>query len=519
MKMKPILRLARGPACVCIAAVVVCGCVRVGEPEHSSAGVSLALPVRRSILIAQAVQKLDNASDGDVLQLTNGQVRSGAVLNETFTVKTEYGRIILAASVLRGLFDTPDTPDTPAASGKTLVTTGENWFSGGLQDKQVLLRRPDGTTDTIPAGEVRQLIFPKRPKAAASSITPGGRIVEMANGDIFHGRLLDKTVLIGLTNSDVTVDLADVDRLEMADGLARARMRASGDVLLGVLKTSGLRVALGMGGEVTINPARIAALHSDSGTVPLPVMLARGAVLAVQLGNGVTMKLVLIPAWKFTMGSDTGSRDEKPVHQVTIGTPFYMGVTEVTQAQWRAVMNIEPWKGKQVKARDDHAAGWIGWDDATAFCAALSTKTGHTVRLPTEAEWEYACRAGTTTMYSFGDDASELGDYAWYSANAYAKDEKYAHPVGAKKPNAFGLYDMHGNVYEWCGDRYADSYANADARDPKGPATGEYRVLRGGSWQSIPFVCRSAYRTRYAPGFRYKDRGFRVVVESRSGAD
>ena len=246
--------------------------------------------------------------------------------------------------------------------------------------------------------------------------------------------------------------------------------------------------------------------------------------LDFHFSNGVTMKLVRIEAGKFTMGSPETekdrSKDEGPQRRVTISTPFYMGVTEVTQAQWQAVMNTQPWEGQTyVKAGADNAASWISWDNAAAFCKALSKKAGRAVRLPTEAEWEYACRSGTTTAYGFGDDSSNLGDYAWYGGNAYNMDDKYAHPVGVKKPNAWGLYDMHGNVWEWCADWYADSYANADTRDPKGPSSGEARVLRGGSWDGHPQNCRAAYRYGDSPGGRDIDSGFRVVVLPGVGVD
>ena len=265
--------------------------------------------------------------------------------------------------------------------------------------------------------------------------------------------------------------------------------------------------------------------------------------LTLDLGRKVKMKLALLPAGEFMMGSTLSAEevakrfapagdlsgavgkitagdftDEHPRRKVAIGKPFYMGVTEVTQAQWRAVKGAQHWaKESYVKEKPDHAASYISWNDATAFCKMLSKKTKHTVRLPTEAEWEYACRAGTVTAFNYGDDSSKLDDYAWYRGNIYESKEKYAHSVGAKKPNAWGLYDMHGNVYEWCSDWYADSYANADAREPKGPATGKERVVRGGSWRSIPPYCRAARRTRFSPSSRSATFGFRVVVESGPG--
>ena len=248
--------------------------------------------------------------------------------------------------------------------------------------------------------------------------------------------------------------------------------------------------------------------------------------IELDCGGGVAMKLALIPAGEFMMGSPEGEQDrgsdEGPQRRVTISKPFYLGVTQVTQAQWRAVMNTEPWEGESFcQTGPDNPASHVSWDDATAFCNGLSKKTGRTVRLPTEAEWEYACRAGTTTRFYYGDDPDygKLGDYAWYDGNVDDIGESYAHPVGAKKPNAWGLYDMHGNVFEWCADWYADSYTNADTRDPKGPSSGEARVLRGGSWDGHPQNCRAAYRYGDSPGGRDIDSGFRVVVLPGVGVD
>jgi len=229
----------------------------------------------------------------------------------------------------------------------------------------------------------------------------------------------------------------------------------------------------------------------------------------LDLGDGVMMKLALIPAGNFMMGSPDGEKDrvedEGPRREVTISKPFYMGVTEVTQAQYEAVMGTNPssFKGPE------NPVETVAWIDAVEFCRKLSAKTGQKVRLPTEAQWEYACRAGTKTRFGFGDDDDDLDVYAWYTANNGSK----THPVGRKKPNAWGLYDMHGNVWEWCGDWYADSYANANNRDQAGPDSGASRVLRGGSWDYNPLHCRSAYRIRGTPDFRHYDVGFRVAVD------
>jgi formylglycine-generating enzyme required for sulfatase activity len=218
--------------------------------------------------------------------------------------------------------------------------------------------------------------------------------------------------------------------------------------------------------------------------------------LTLDLGAAGAMKLVLIRPGKFMMG-------ETETHEVTLSKPFYMGTTTVTQAQYEAIMGNNPslFKGPTNPVES------VLWNEAEDFCKKLSAKTHQVVRLPTEAEWEYACRAGTKTAFSFGDDATALGDYAWYAGNSGGT----THPVGQKKPNAWGLYDMHGNVWEWCADWHAD-YPKQAVTDPQGPGSGPYRVVRGGSYRYGPVNCRSGNRAYYAPVDRDINCGFRVVA-------
>jgi formylglycine-generating enzyme required for sulfatase activity len=221
-------------------------------------------------------------------------------------------------------------------------------------------------------------------------------------------------------------------------------------------------------------------------------------------------------------GSDEDADDdERPQHRVRITKPFYLGATEVTQGQWEAVMGTRPWEGNShVRTGTDYPATHVSWGDAVEFCQRLGKKENATYRLPSEAEWEYACRAGTTTAYHFGDDTSPLGEYAWFgglSGDGNCRNERYAHQVARKKPNSWGLYDMHGNVWEWCRDWHADDYyAGSDAADPNGAASGTHRVIRGGCWLYPAENCRSAYRSEYEPANRRINVGFRLAC-SRSG--
>jgi len=233
--------------------------------------------------------------------------------------------------------------------------------------------------------------------------------------------------------------------------------------------------------------------------------------------NSIGMVLVAIPAGEFMMGSpetEIGRVGNETRHRVTLTKSFHLGRTEVTQGQWKAVMGTTPWNDYvRRKEGDDYPATRVNWEDAVEFCEKLSEKEGVEYRLPTDAEWEYACRAGTTTVYSFGDDESQFGEYAWFDKNAGDADEKYAHIVGQKKPNAWGLYDMHGNVFEWCQDNYGE-YPSGDVTDPVGPASGSFRVFRGGCWYNSARGCRSAYRFWSSPSDRSHGLGFRVLRSS-----
>jgi formylglycine-generating enzyme required for sulfatase activity len=229
--------------------------------------------------------------------------------------------------------------------------------------------------------------------------------------------------------------------------------------------------------------------------------------LVVDLGSGVSMRLVEIKPGTFMMGSrasEPNRSDDETQHEVTISKAFWLGQTEVTQAQWHAVMGTNP---SEFEGNPTHPVDEFSWNDAQEFCRCLSQKTGMTFRLPTEAEWEYACRAGTTTAYSFGDDASRLGQHAWFGDNSGRSTK----PVGTRKPNAWGLYDMHGNVWEWCSDWYGE-YPSGAATDPQGPRSGTHRVLRGGSWNLSSQYCRAANRNYDDPGSLISRFGFRVAM-------
>jgi len=231
----------------------------------------------------------------------------------------------------------------------------------------------------------------------------------------------------------------------------------------------------------------------------------------IDLGRGVKLEMMLIPAGKFMMGSpasEVGRVDNETLHEVTLTKPFYMGKYEVTQEQWQVVMGNNPSVTKGAKMPVTN----VSWNDCQEFIKKLNAKRNGFYRLPTEAEWEYACRAGTKTAYAFGDTITK--DDAHWGAKQVVESLK---GVGNYKPNAFGLYDMHGNVWEYCEDWKAD-YPEGAETDPKGAATGEHRVLRGGSYANPESAARSSFRNDDLPtsrvNFYFLVKGLRLVRTS-----
>lgn len=212
-----------------------------------------------------------------------------------------------------------------------------------------------------------------------------------------------------------------------------------------------------------------------------------------------------IPAGSFTMGSNKGEPNEQPLHSVTIAQPFAIGKTEVTQEQWHALMGDNP--SNFSACGDTCPVEQVSWDDAQAFIKKLNVKTGKQYRLPSEAEWEYACRAGSQQNYCGSDNADNV---AWNGYNSGSFLFKKPHPVATKQANAFGLFDMSGNVWEWVEDNYHSSYKDAPA-DGSAWMGGSMRVLRGGSWGYDQPFSRAAARSKFAANYRYFSYGFRLA--------
>ncbi len=251
---------------------------------------------------------------------------------------------------------------------------------------------------------------------------------------------------------------------------------------------------------------------SEDGFAPVPCTIGEGEGEGegetVLLPGDVPLELQWISAGSFTMGSPStefGRDSDETEHAVTLSQGFWMGKVEVTQAQWQAVMGINP---SVYGGNPNRPVENVSWNDCQSFLTAINALGLGSFRLPTEAEWEYACRASTATRYYWGEDPlnGEIDFYAWFGENSGATP----HEVGSKLANLWGLFDMSGNVWEWTADRYGD-YPSGPVTDPTGPASGSYRAIRGASWKNTSYYCRSAGRFHVSPSYHDGLLGFRLV--------
>lgn len=323
---------------------------------------------------------------------------------------------------------------------------------------------------------------------------------KMDRATALYGEAVDAMRRARLAASDRLVtqcrnDIETGDRQAAQATLARLR---------GLLDSQDLRLGE-LGKAVRLLSAPLAMTPLDEQQAQqLQQSLAEYLSSPVRVSSSMGIELVLIPAGEFLMGASqsdsAASSSERPQHSVRISKPFYMGTHEVTVAQFRRFIKSTgydagtKWQNASPAQTDEHPVVNVNWDDAVAFLAWVGVQDGRLYRLPTEAEWEYACRAGTQSRFGFGDDVRDLEHYAWYSTNASGTTQ----PVGQKKPNAWGLVDIHGNVWEWCDDWYG-SYGSGRVTDPRGASFGSSRILRGGSYANTPAQCRSTARDGAPP--------------------
>lgn len=477
---------------------------QVAQPRFTPDGGSFATTLDVQIACATPDATIRYTTDGSTPSQTNGTViASGSSI--TLTNTTTLAAIAYAA----GMTDSP----VKQATYTKLEQVAQPTFNpdGGLFDASVNVQVSCATADAT----IRYTTDGSTPTQANGTVIASGGSVNITTTTTlkamaYKSGMTDSTVkqatytkMNQVAQPTFTPDggiFALTGNVQIACATAGVTIRYTTD---GSTPSQSNGTIIANGGSVNLTKTTaLQAIAYKSGMVDSPVKQATTLV----------MEFVLIPAGTFTMGDSTGASiplgqgaNELPTHSVTISKNYYIGKYEVTQAEWQAVMGANP---SYFTADPNHPVEQVTWDNCQAFAAAFSTHTGQTLRLPTEAEWEYACRAGTTTNYSFGDDKNLFANYGWHYGNA----EFASHPIGQKLANAWGLYDMHGNVWEWCSDWFG-AYDAAPLTDPTGPATGTGRVVRGGSWFNYDTDARSSSRYPLDPTLSNANIGLRLVME------
>ncbi len=487
--------------------------------------------------VSSGVPRMESAFDigrsdtEDVVYFRSEDVLQGQVLNEKVNVATPYGTLSLPLRRCAGL-----SFEATRANTEAVVTVNFNRVTGIVTDHVFRFRIGSSGAEVPLRKETIAFIVLKKTLGETDILQGQGQpdLFVMANGDLLTGKAVEQTVELRTDYAKVPVSFSEIKEVRLLGDrdITAIVTKVKGDPVRGTWETNELSLKLEIGPDLPavykdqfakifvgrareLAPAQFGIQPPVPGDVDPALLVGMVSVnepaITLDLGNKAIMKLALIPAGKFLMGSagDEAGRDEDegPQREVIISKPFYLAVHEVTQGQYEAVMGSNP--SKFVDAAKPVES--VSWDDAVEFCKRLARRTHQAVTLPTEAQREYACRAGLKTRFGFGEDERQLSTFARYGQGAEAGTAA----VGSKKPSAWGLFDLHGNVWEWCGDWYASSYVNAATQDPPGPLSGQWRVLRGGSWVNTWEACRCAARNKSAPDVRYNGIGFRVVVNLR----
>lgn len=464
--------------------------------------------------------------DEDVIVLRNGDEVRGQVLNETLEMSTPYGKVILPLRRCAGV-----SLQGVSTNAETLISVNYNRFAGILQDRTIRLRqKSSGAEREIRKQRIQSLIFKKGDDEVAF-VDPKTRasLFIMTNGDRLTGKPADPTLMVETGSLGTAVSFADTRRIEIVSGTQEEVLieMANGDQLEGALATEEITLDLDLG-------VRIEAIYRDQfaeilvgdgnaqAAVDLGIVLPQDGeasetqyseTAAEVVTNSIGMEFRLIRPGSFMMGSENGEDNESPVHRVTLTKSFYIGTREVTQSQWGEVMGTDIHEQRDKADSQytvcgegpDHPMYHVSWLEAKEFCHRLKEREGVEYRLPTEAEWEYSCRAGSRTKFYWGDRVNER--FFWYEENS----KRLTQPVGTRLPNIWGLYDMSGNVWEWCEDRYAPAYPSEPQLDPLGPDEGALQVIRGGYCSLSPRYCRSARRDGFHQAGRSRSVGFRLA--------
>jgi formylglycine-generating enzyme required for sulfatase activity len=457
-----------------------------------------------------SLESLDTLAS-DVLTLIDGERLYGELLNTNLVLRTVYAQIQLNPRRLVSV-------RLAEANGGlyTVLTVESNQLTGFIENRSLTFQASPTNSVQIPRERVVGIDF--RPPAQASPRIEQGTWVRLRNGDLVVGHLSPDPLTLVVSNQQLAVAVADFSylRLSLAQGLTAQGVLREGKPIDGDLAQDSLSLELGSGQKIALYAEAVDSFANSRKRLLAPEPRSRSKSVPYTTNSA---DLVWISPGEFLMGSPFNEQgrdpDEGPQTKASIPHGFWMGRHEVTQAEYEDVMGTNP---SLSTADPNRPVDRVNWFEAMEYCARLTKlqegarllPKGYAFRLPTEAEWEYCCRAGSTTRYCFGEDLSDsdLSSFAWFTRNS----DFMSHPVGTKKPNAWGLYDMHGNVWEWCLNRWDGPLPGGSITNTPKAEEGGLRVARGGSWLYEAKACRSANRDDYGASNRCSDVGFRVVL-------
>ncbi len=453
-----------------------------------------------------------SSPEPDELWFHQGESQFGQLETEILHLQTPYGLLGLPAGAIRHvqLSQGPHLLDS-------ILTANSNRFSGFLTDRTFEFRSAAQTNLVLPREQIRRITLNRLSSNGTNS--PKSCWIHLRNGDLCSGILPGDSVQLPGPQETQTIQISEIESISFSEGPSRRiEVRLlEGESRQGTWPDRNLEIALDIGLTLSLHPTRIARISRQLLTNAPVVGGHRFATN--DLAPSHFPGMVWIRAGTFTMGSPVEEADrdldEGPLTQVTLTRGFWMGVREVTQAEYQAIMNTNP---SLFVGDPQRPVEKVRHRDAREYCARLTQQhqaegrlpEHHAYRLPTEAEWEYACRAGTSTRFSHGNDPElrQLEEYAWFNGNSNSS----THPVGTRKPNPWGLYDTQGNVLEWCLDGSTSELPGNTVVDYQAPAEGILRIARGGSWLYDAKACRSANRDSYSESTRSSDLGFRIVL-------
>ena len=450
--------------------------------------------------------------------LANGERIEGDVLNETFSLRTAYEEIKLPTRYIAEVrFPSSDH------RLQTVLTVNSNSLTGFIEDSLVRIGLRERTQE-VRRERLERLVFDRR----NSEPTPSPQVqwIQLRNGDKLSGEVVSDSLALVENGTNSSIPFRDAGAIFLSSNQpanVMAQMH-SGETRQGILAVEAVQFRLALGPALRL-PAGLISWIGAYERGPENEPPHDPAVVEATARQGLLASVTNQAGWvwiqpgQFQMGSPTEEAgrdpDEGPQTRIVIPQGFWMSKYEVTQGEYQSVMGANPSNATGDAKRPVERVTWF---EAVDFCRRLTEvieeagglAKGCAYRLPTEAEWEYACRAGTITRFSFGEDrnGTQLGEYAWFTRNS----DSATHPVGTRHSNPWGLYDMHGNVWEWCLDRWEDALPGGTITNKVVLATGTLRVARGGSWLYEPKACRSANRDDYSPWDRCSDIGFRIVL-------